>query len=356
MASTASPIPVPLAGFDIASSSSTCSVAPIATDSSSASSACKLDLNYGCYKGERRMWVVAPCKGLFLCDGFELLCKSSRASEKPGRRHDCRCYEYEARPRDGGQAAVGLIPPELTKQRLVEKHIRQPRFVPNGTDEVMHSIFTFWNVLDRIMLLSSRSNYQTGYVREVQVRRMVQLVSAPGVQTYCEVGMNGGHSASAMLLANPSLVVHSFDLMFWNYSAPVVHMLSTAFGERFISHPGNSRTTVPEWTAIATSATTTPPRRPPCDMILVDGDHSLQGATIDLQNFKPLAAPGAPVIVDDIATDPGGALRSLERSGTLLVREMYGPYDAPSRHNRCLRTVNRGQMCLPWGFSVAEYK
>ena len=64
-----------------------------------------------------------------------------------------------------------------------------------------------------------------------------------------------------------------------------------------------------------------------------------------------MRAKGAPA-----PTDPGGALRSLERSGTLLVREMYGPYDAPSRHNRCLRTVNRGQMCLPWGFSVAEYK
>ena len=62
----------------------------------------------------------------------------------------------------------------------------------------------------------------------------------------------------------------------------------------------------------------------PCDMILVDGDHSLQGATIDLQNFKPLAA-GAPVIVDDIATDPAG------RSGSL---------GAPAR-SRCERCTGR---------------
>ena len=91
---------------------------------------------------------------------------------------------------------------------------------------------------------SSRSNYQTGYVQEVQVRRMDQLVSEPGVRTYCEVGMNGGHSAAAMLLANPHLTVHSFDLMFWNYSRPVVRLLGTAFGDRFISHPGNSRVAV----------------------------------------------------------------------------------------------------------------
>ena len=95
---------------------------------------------------------------------------------------------------------------------------------------------------------------------------------------------------------------------------------------------------------------------PPCDVLLVDGDHSQQGAAADLNNFRPLAVPGAPIIVDDIATAPGAALTALERAGTIIVRETYGPYDAPSRHNRCLRTVNRGQMCLPWGFSIAEYK
>lgn len=337
-------VPVPVNAA--AASSSTCHIAPLHGDTN-----CKLGVNYGCLDGELKMWVVAPCKGMFECNGHQLFCKASRASEKPGHRHECRCYEYEATSSDGSKS-VGSIPANLALQRLVEGNIRRPRFVPNTTEEVMHATFTMWNVLDRIMLESSRSNYQTGYVREVQVRRMVQLVSEPSVRTYCEVGMNGGHSAAAMLLANPHLTVHSFDLMFWNYSRPVVRMLGTAFGDRFISHPGNSRVAVPEWAAEVAKAS----NRPPCDVILVDGDHSLQGATADLNNFRALAAPHAPVIVDDIATAPGGALKALERSGALVVRETYGPYDAPSRHNRCLRTVNRGQMCLPWGFSVAEYK
>ena len=68
-----------------------------------------------------------------------------------------------------------------------------------------------------------------------------------------------------------------------------------------------------------------------------------------------LAARGAPIVVDDTATAPGAALKALADTGELLVRENYGPYDAPSRFNRCLRTVNRGAMCLPWGFSVAEF-
>ena len=186
------------------------------------------------------------------------------------------------------------------------------------------------------------------------MRRMVQLVTAPGVKTYCEIGMNGGHSASAMLLANPLLTVHSFDIMYWNYSWPVARLLSTTFGQRFVLHPGNSRYTVPEWTS-ETTGRSAAARTQPCDMILVDGDHSFTGAATDLKNFRPLAAPGAPVVVDDTATAPGSALKSLARDGILFVRENFGPYDPPSRFNRCLRTYNRGAMCLPWGFSVAQF-
>ena len=62
-----------------------------------------------------------------------------------------------------------------------------------------------------------------------------------------------------------------------------------------------------------------------------------------------------PRFVDDTATSPGLALQRLASSGALRIRESYGPYDPPSRFNRCLRTYNRGPMCLPWGFSVAQY-
>ena len=275
-------------------------------------------------------------------------------SEKPGHRHNCTCFEYEAIGADGRMVA-GSVPHEMARSRLVEGSIKHARFIPNTTEEIMHATFTFWNVLDRVMWQSSRSNYQTGYVREMQVRRMVQLVANPSVKTYCEVGMNGGHSASAMLQANPSLTVHSFDMMFWNYSWPVAQWLSLAFGNRFVLHPGNSRHTVPAWAEQLSRSAATPSEKAPCDVILVDGDHSMQGASADLRNFRTLARSLAPVVVDDTATAPGGALKDLERAGTLRIVENYGPYDPPSRFNRCLRTVNRGHMCLPWGFSIAQY-
>ena len=157
-----------------------------------------------------------------------------------------------------------------------------------------------------------------------------------------------------MLLANPSLKVHSFDMMHWNYSWPVANLLTTTFAPRFVMHPGNSRLTVPEWREYL-GLGRADAAAPPCDMILVDGDHSLAGVLADLRHFRPLATKGAAVVVDDIAVAPGAAVKSLEQSGVLLVREQYGPYDPPSRFNGCLRTYNRGAMCLPWGFTVAEY-
>ena len=57
----------------------------------------------------------------------------------------------------------------------------------SGRSEALGAIFTWWNVLDGVMAAHSRIHWQTGYVRELQLRRMVQLVQAPGVSHYCEV-------------------------------------------------------------------------------------------------------------------------------------------------------------------------
>ena len=113
---------------------------------------------------------------------------------------------------------------------------------------------------------------------------MVNLVRRPSVRVYCEIGFNGGHSAAAMLLANPGLLVHSFDLMAWRYSNRSQDLLKTMFGPRLTMHPGDSTLTVPAWT-----------RRNPreCDVLFVDGDHGQNGARKDMVNMMWAAAPGA---------------------------------------------------------------
>ena len=48
--------------------------------------------------------------------------------------------------------------------------------------------------------------------------------------------------------------------------------------------------------------------------------------------------------------------RRLIRFGVLEAAETYGPFDAPSRYNPCMRSGSRGGgRCVPWGFAVLRY-
>ena len=123
------------------------------------------------------MWIKGSCGGFFRCDGHELHCWKilGRAAGRGEHVvHNCTCYEY-SRLAENGSTLAGAVLSALADVRLVEGSIHEPRFVPSSPAEVMHAVFTYWNVLDRIMLEHSRSNYQTGYLREVQLRRMVQI-------------------------------------------------------------------------------------------------------------------------------------------------------------------------------------
>ena len=121
-------------------------------------------------------------------------------------------------------------------------------FVPQDTGQLYSAIFTWWNVLDGLMYHHApRYRWQAGYIRVNQMERMIDLIRRPGVKSYCELGMNGGHSVAAMLQANPEITAHVFDIMMFNYSLPAATLLQAAFGERFVLHAGNTRLTVRPW-------------------------------------------------------------------------------------------------------------
>ena len=309
---------------------------------------------------------------------------------------------------DGGLAAVvhgpgDTLPKELTTLALAnDVPLGLPRFTAVG-DEVLPAIFEWWNLLDAQMFhYQALYRYQTGYVREVQLRRMIQLVRSPSTKVYCEIGLNGGHSVSAMLLANPNASAHVFDTLAMNYSRPVVSLLQQRFGPRFRVHEGNSRHTVREWRERLESASRAgssgeasglrcgklgqeggrggAPRGdaspcPVCDFVFVDGDHSLQGASADISNVARLAVAGAKVVVDDYNAAPGKALRDHARGGLVHIDEVFGPYPARHRLNPCSRTISTADcraraasdrqlarcqrivpMCSAWGFAVASYQ
>ena len=153
-------------------------------------------------------------------------CKPTAFVDMPMRNN------LPSRPLPNATGAAFLHTPHLLRETV----LGSPRFVAVSP---LPSIFTWWNILDATMASAPSSHntwWQTGYVRELQVRRMVQLAqhfSRDRAVHYCEVGMNGGHSAVSMLLAHPNLTAHVFDPLEYDYSAPVVKLLTDTFQERF---------------------------------------------------------------------------------------------------------------------------
>ena len=127
-----------------------------------------------------------------------------------------------------------------------------------------------------------------------------------------------------MLLGNPRIKAHVFDLMRWNYSAPAAQLLRATFSHRFHLHEGYSYETLPPFVDAALRNGTQ------CDLLLVDGGHSQAAARLDLQMFRRVAAPHAKVVVDDINVDPGVALRKLEHQKALRILEAWAMPHKPT--------------------------
>ena len=284
-------------------------------------------------------------------------------------------------------------PVAFTTPRLKDRAAHgAARFVPEYS-EVFASIFTWWNALDALMATTADIPWQTGYVREVQVRRMVALVQEAAQRspsqpiTYCEVGSNGGHSVVSMLLASPRVQAFAFDPLEYSYSGPMVKLLRASFGERFNLTKGYSAQTVPHFVKVMRAAERS------CDVVLVDGDHGFVGTYRDLRMLQRASSSTTAVVVDDVvpqcgemlggideadATEycarvrrdtkgresgrivrPGAALRRAQADGLLSVQERYGPFAMGTRYNPCFRT-NKGPWCggqhqFDWGFAVARY-
>ena len=233
-----------------------------------------------------------------------------------------------------------------------------PRFSPITDDELLTAVFASWNMLDALMFSHEPTAYfQTGYLRELQLRRMLQLARRPGTANYCEVGMNGGHSLAAVLLANGGINAHVFDLFKWKYSWPAAQLLNATFGGRITVYPGWSHRTLPNFTATARAKGMT------CDLMLIDGGHTFRAARADIEELQAVANPRTLVVTDDIGMPPGYAIKVLNRTGTLRINEIYGPYARRSKHNPCMRApagtplarAKSGRMCPTWGFAVSQY-
>ena len=155
---------------------------------------------------------------------------------------------------------------------------------------------------------------------EAESRYLGALASRPGTRRICEVGFNCGFSSWAFLQASPSVHVWSFDLADYEYSAAAKSHIDEIFPGRHTLVRGNSHVELPAFAAAH------PHER--FDVVFIDGDHSFDGATADLEHLRAMATVDTIVVMDDITPwlwfgeGPTQAWREAVETG-LIIHSRY---------------------------------
>jgi len=114
----------------------------------------------------------------------------------------------------------------------------------------------------------------------------------------CEVGFNMGHSSLLWLMQDDRVTVRAFDIGEHDYSrAASAHITRRFGGDRFSITFGDSTKTLPEFAQRIKAGV-----EPKCDVVFVDGGHTVEVATSDIMNFGHAVVAGGDhlLIVDDI--------------------------------------------------------
>ena len=124
------------------------------------------------------------------------------------------------------------------------------------------------------------------------------LASAPSIKTICEVGYNWG--ATALMWLDASITAKargiSFDLAERLYTNATLQYLNSVYDNRLTLIAGDSTETIPRFTKEHMNGDFA------CDLIFVDGDHSFEGESLNLKNFRELTqcgSAGSVYIMDD---------------------------------------------------------
>lgn len=103
-----------------------------------------------------------------------------------------------------------------------------------------------------------------------------------------EIGLNAGHSALLMLLANPNAILYCFDICDHRYTKLCFQYLYENFGGRVMLYEGDSNVTVPMFMKEA------------CDLYHIDGSNDYYIANIDFYACRALSKFNSIVIFDDV--------------------------------------------------------
>ncbi|ELU18391.1 hypothetical protein CAPTEDRAFT_227627, partial [Capitella teleta] len=123
----------------------------------------------------------------------------------------------------------------------------------------------------------------------------VKLAQLPFVKTICETGFNAGHSALIWLTANVDAEVYSFDMGEHEYAKKMAKHLQDKYPGRLMVTWGDSTKTLPQFKRDHPEVN--------CDLIVVDGGHTVPVATADFSNLRNLASDTNIVVFDDYPSE-----------------------------------------------------
>ena len=159
---------------------------------------------------------------------------------------------------------------------------------------------TSYNKLTRGLTLTSKPLAEGHSAQLVKERQLyVALAKLPFVRNICEIGFNGGHSAGLWLLANPTASVTMFDIWTHPYTVPAEAFLRSPEAKQYGIVNGDKRLTIIKGSSHVTLKPYAVQNPKSCDIISVDGDHSHDGAVLDLRDVFPLARDEKTIILLD---------------------------------------------------------
>lgn len=131
-------------------------------------------------------------------------------------------------------------------------------------------------------------HHQTEYTNRflLKAKNISNFVLNRNITKAMEIGFNSGFSTLLMLLSNPRLYLTCYDLGEHSYTVPCFNKLREFFGDRLQLILGDSTKTLP----LASGK---------YQLIHIDGGHSTEVATSDIEQSYRLSTEGTILIMDD---------------------------------------------------------
>ena len=163
-------------------------------------------------------------------------------------------------------------------------------------------------------LTPPHSQKNEGYITEAQKKQFSSVLATyPPIHSVLEIGLNAGHSADHILKTCPSIQKFvSIDISVFRYTILALIYLSKKYEKVFQFIQGDSQTILPKYSALRPNEK--------FDLIYIDGNHSYEGCSKDIESCKKLSHPGTKLWIDDYnMLGPSQAILGAQIEGLIEV-------------------------------------